>query len=114
MRIPAYAGLDVGNKLYMKTHADVEEFSTDSLKVHPCESCALFYVYLDGTYEAFFKYIYDVDEGDDSDEEKEITYAYCCMQGDDRHFFAQLDGRFRFCCYSLLIEVEDGVYEVCV
>ena len=25
-----------------------------------------------------------------------------------------MDGDFRFCCYSLLFEVEDGIFEVCV
>lgn len=93
------------------THEEMIDFSYELLKMQQCDNCALFFIMKNGTYEAFFKTIYDNDEAaNDSDQ---VELALCNGQGTDEQFFAELDGKFRFCCYSLLIETEDGRFEVC-
>ena len=81
-----------------------------------CES-ALFFVYLDGTYSSIFKVVFseEFEENMYEDNELAITFSICqTPKKTDSHLFAELDGDFRFCCYSLLFEVEDGIFEVCV
>lgn len=99
-------------RIVTKTKEDLESFSVEVLKGHDCFSCALFYVFLDGTYGAFFK-IVNNEEYDEDEDEDTIEFALCKVTNSDRHLFAELDAEFRLCCYSLLVEVEDGVYEVC-
>lgn len=98
--------------LYMPSKEDIESFSAKILKAHDCENCALFYVFKDGTYGAYMKTVCDMTL---LDEEKVLQkFAICTLDpSDDHHFFAQLDGMYRFCCYSLLIETDNGVFEVC-
>lgn len=84
---------------------DIEDFSVETLTGYSCESCALFYVHKDETYSAYVKSVYDADE-------EEVTFALGKIEGKERHMFADLDGELRFCCYSLLVEVDDGMYEV--
>ena len=109
-------------KVLLKSADDVMKFSIETLKNYQCDFCALFYVFNDDSYGAFFKYVYnaygenegndDYEEDEYEDKERDVKYAICRGYSMDRHLFAELDGRMRFCCYSLLIEKEDGVFEV--
>ena len=100
----------------LDTPEDMEEFSKEVLKSKDCE-CALFYVHQDESYTAFFKTTVsqEFEEGETFDDSGMlITYSICkATRRNDTHFFAWLDGEFRFCCYSLLFEKEDGSWEVC-
>ena len=87
----------------------IREFAIETLTSHDCVDCALFFVMQDGTYRAYLKGILDENE-----EDEEVTVGVLEMQGDDSHFFADVDADARLCCYSLLIEHEDGMFEVCV
>lgn len=78
---------------------DLKEFCGFVLMDHDCENCAIFVVHRDGIYEAFMKM--DEDEG-----------AIGIIRSDDMHMFAELDGELRFCCYSLLMETDEGIYEI--
>ena len=92
--------------ILLETAEDIEDFAVEALRDHDCNTCALFFVFNDDSYGAYFKCVYDEDE-------KDVEYALCRMFGKDRHMFAELDGEFRFCCYSLLVETNDGLFEVC-
>lgn len=99
-------------KIYLPTEEDITEFSSEALRGHDCECCALFYVFKDGTYGAYFKTIKDAEVV--SDDSLKFTYSINSARKKDTHLFAELDGDFRFCCYSLLLEIDDGLFEVCV
>ena len=102
--------------LTLRTSEDIEEFSKEILKGKDCE-CALFYVHLDGTYSSIFKSVLnqELTEAETlEDSQMVVTYSICkSPRKADTHLFSWLDGEFRFCCYSLLIEKKDGVFEVC-
>lgn len=98
----------------LATKEDLIDFSIEILKAKECE-CALFYVHLDGSYSSVFKTIVSEEIDDDvitEDSQIQVTYSLCTsLRKKDIHLFSTLDGCYRFCCYSLLVEIEDGVYE---
>lgn len=98
----------------LATKEDLIDFSIEILKAKECE-CALFYVHLDGSYSSVFKTIVSEEIDDDvitEDSQILVTYSLCTsLRKKDIHLFSTLDGCYRFCCYSLLVEIEDGVYE---
>lgn len=73
-----------------------------------CKRCAVFVVNLDETYTVVFK----IPAGRDERGNKRLGIGMRTSK--DRLMFAQMDGDIRFCCYSLLIEVSEGEYEVMV
>lgn len=87
---------------------DLREFCLFVLTEHDCEYCALFFVHKDETYEAYFKSGVEYNEETDT-----FDYHIGRCRANDRHMFSELDGEFKFCCYSLLLEVDDNTYEVC-
>lgn len=106
-----------GKTVSLPTEKALERFAVKCLKPKDCQS-AIFIVHNDGTYGAYLK-IYHNDEGEaiafeDDEGDLVLSFAICTIpRGDDRHLFAKLDGDFRFCCYTILLEKEDGIYEVC-
>lgn len=113
---PAY------KKVKLLSEEEITEFAETALEERDCES-AIFFVYLDGTYQAIFKIVHDEEEIDPEDyedyEEDEggnilVTYAICKSERmSDPHFFQKIDGEFHFCCYNLMLEIDDGLFEVC-
>lgn len=67
---------------------------------HDCDCCAIFIVRQNGKFEAVFKMFVDGE------------YRLAKIDSKDRKMFAELDGEFRFCCYSLLLETAKGIYEI--
>jgi hypothetical protein len=112
LRLPECKDCGDGMKLSLCTPDEVTEFATDVLKDADCDCCALFFVMKDGTYKSYFKTLFDSEEIDD--EGLELTFALASAASTDRHAFADLDGELRFCCYSLILEIEDGLFEVCI
>lgn len=113
----SFLHLPKGNKVRLSSAEEIEEFSKEVLKEKDC-NCALFYVYLDGTSSAFFKSFtsQELVPSEFNEYEKELVESYAICRSERKrnmHLFAELDGNFRFCCYSLLIEKKDGVFEVC-
>ena len=121
-------GLNRNRKFLSKTRKTIllpdldtmQEYTAKVLSNMSCD-CALFFIHLDETYSAYFKVIMDsefvdedIDDLDDEDCQMKITYALCRTdRKDDTHMFSELDGEYRFHCYSLLQEIEEGLYEVC-
>ena len=97
------------SKVCLNTADEIQDFSVDVLTDHSCDTCALFYVFNDGTYGSYFKVIYDA-----SEDMEDIEYAICKVSSENERLFEGLDGEIRFCCYSILIDKEDGVFEICV
>ena len=122
----SFLTLPRGNKIRLDSPEDITNFARKTLKEKLCET-ALFFVYLDGTYSSVFKVMTSDDHEKDVLEEDDeltftltsdichtLTYAICQTgKSKDSHMFSELDGDFRFCCYSLLVEVKNGVFEVC-
>lgn len=106
LRVPKVEGTD--DMLVYVSSDELEEFAVETLKNHPCDSCALFFVHKDGTYTAFIKTVYDYEKETD-----EVQLAVAKTNSSDRHMFAKMDGELRLCCYSLLVEKYTGCYEVC-
>ena len=107
LRLPSCEECGEMMRVVLDGPEDIEDFSIEALSGHECDSCALFYVHKDGTFSAYFKTVYDADDED-------VTFAIGKIKSEDRHLFADLDGEMRFCCYSILNEIADGVYEVAV
>lgn len=105
------------NMVHLSNEEDLTRFATKVLEKKDCDS-ALFFVHMDGTYSSVFKTTVSeelVSNEDEEEESMEITYTICKSERKrDMHFFSWLDGQFRFCCYSLLVETSEGMYEVCV
>lgn len=107
-----------GPRVRLDTEEKLQKYAVRNLKKTDCQS-AVFVQYIDETYSAYIKiYHADDDRGpmfEDEDGDLVFTFAICSLpRVADSHVFAQIDGDFRLCCYSLLLEVEDGIYEVCV
>ena len=101
------------NAVTLPTQEDIEEFAKEILRSKECE-CALFFVHKDGTYSSVFKTVLSEKPSDDFDEDGNLVITYSIAKSprkNDMHLFSWLDGEFRFCCYSILIEITDGLYE---
>ncbi len=108
LRVSSCEGCGGKQKVMLESDEELLEFSTETLKTRDCMASALFYVMKDGTYKTVFRVVCDEDE-----EEDLVEFAIGTVRSSDMHMFAELDGEFKFCCYSLLIETDDGEFEVC-
>lgn len=100
---------DCGGKgtIVLRDDGALEDFCCGVMLEHDCDNCAVFIVHVDESYSVYFKM-----ETGWSEEEDEPLYSIGRVDGDDRKLFSMVDGEFRFCCYSLLIEKEEGLYEI--
>ena len=99
---------DCGHDGYLVLSDDeLKNFCGFILTEHDCDNCALFVVHNNDTYEAYMKIGSEYDE-----DEEEISCDIGVCRSDDMHMFATMDGEFKFCCYSLLMETGDGIYEI--
>ena len=80
---------------------DVKEFCTNLLHEHPCPDSAIFCVFNDGVMLAVIKLW---------DEDNRGKYEFIAAK--DMHFFAELDGELRFCCYGLICEISPGHWAI--
>lgn len=86
----------------LETKDEVREFCMSTLNEYDCPESGIFAVFLDGTYMAVWK-AYD-------HEREEMTFLVA--EGNDTHFFSEIDGEFRLCCYNLIIEEDPGQWMI--
>ena len=80
---------------------EIEERCQELLAMHSCPDSAIFLVYQDGNMETIFKHhVYD--DG----------IEFGMMDGCDMHFFSEMDGEYRYCCYGLIIEERPGEWMI--
>lgn len=83
------------------TDEDVQDFCCTILANYDCPESAVFVVFQDGRFEAFWKTF---------DEEGELCIARC--ESKNMHMFSEIDGEIRFCCYGLIIEQPNGMWKI--
>ncbi len=90
-----------GDHLYIaKTKDELLDMCAEFLKMHDCSESAIFVVYNNGSQMV----VYNLEEEDQVGVTEPIE--------PDIHYFAEFDASMRLCCYSLLIEKEDGMWKV--
>ena len=101
---PVMCECGCGQPAYMvlKTDDDVKEFCCAMLQEYDCPRSVIFAVFNDGRNLVTWK---EVDEDD-----KTVEILSC--ESDDIHMFSDLDGEMRFCCYSLIMEEDDGLWMI--
>lgn len=88
--------------ILLKDEEDVEDFCCAMLLEHECPDSAIFAVFKNGKHMAVFK------EYDDDEEVMTILKG----ESYEPHFFAELDGEMRFCCYNLIVEEKPGKWMI--
>ena len=102
-----------GDKIKLPTPESIKTFAKEAITGKECE-CAVFFAYLDGTYSAVFKTVKNQEVKESMPMDVMVTFSVLStLRQADSELFAKMDGDFRFCCYSLLFEVDDGIFEVC-
>lgn len=84
--------------LQLKTKEDVKNFCFNVLREYDCSLSGIFAVFDSGIYMAVWKQ-YD-------EELEDMT------ESDDMHMFSEIDGKFRLCCYNLIIEERPGEWMI--
>ncbi len=90
-----------GKKMYfvLEDKDEVISLCEDLLLHTNCEEAAVFCVFKDGTHLGAMKIPC----------EDQIIIE----ESNDMHFFSDLDGEYRFCCYGLLCEMRTGEWHIC-
>lgn len=91
--------------IQLEDQNEVDEFCMEMLSEHRCSESMIFCVYYDGTMRAVITSDYDEDED-------EMLFAVVTAKDRDMHFFADLDGDLRPCCYGLICEILPGQWKI--
>lgn len=86
----------------MDDEEEVMDLCCAILEDYECPDSAIFVVFQNGKYVAVFK---EYDEDED-------VMTFLKAEGDDIHFFSELDGELRFCCYNLIVEEKPGMWMI--
>lgn len=83
---------------------DIKEVCMELLEAESCPNSAIFSIKHNGDMMVIFKVAVDEEIG-----EMKLGIA---KSNSDLHFFSEIDGKFRFCCYGMIIEQEPGRWEI--
>lgn len=87
-----------GGKALLVAEDDIHQIAAGFLEDHDCPNSAVFLLYDDDYMEAVVK----------TEDVIEVVTA----EKYDRQLFSIIDAEFRLCCYSLMMETEDGLWEI--
>ena len=100
-------------RLIFETKEELYGFCNAVLGDMDCCECAIFIIHNDGIQEIIYKHL----EWDEDVEEECVSIDLLSPKNDkvlqDTDFFAKLDAEFGFHCYGLMIERDNGSWEIC-
>ena len=94
--------------LCFENEDEVKDFCVSTLQEHNCMEAAVFCAFHDGRYMAVVK---QPEFAEDLDDIEKYVYVYI-KPSRHKDMFADVDSEFRLCCYSLITEIENGLWRI--
>lgn len=92
------------------TNEDLYDFCSEVLEDHGCHNSAIFLIHMNGEMEIVHGHI----EWDEDTEEESYTVSLLSSEVDmPADTFARIDADLRLCCYGLIIERDNNMWEIC-